>query len=206
MKKLLVVLLLAVLMLSGCNAITESKLEIDLEKAYLSNDFDSIVKTIEKAEKFLKDNDGSYLVWEKLGWVYIRMDDFEKADMCFNKSLELKPDLDNAYVGKGIMYRKMGDNDKARQSYLKAIEVLPENPEAYSSLSVIEFLEENYEKAIEYGEKAWQLNNESPIFAANLSMAYHYHGAFDKRDELYEEAKKLQYGSLEVLTDMYYSE
>lgn len=153
--------------------------------------------------KYVQEYPRSFRGWTLLGWAYARTDELEKADECFDKSLEINPEWDNAHVGKGAVYRKQGDVENARKSYLAAIAILPENAEAYASLLVIELMEGNDQRAVEYGERAWELRQDDPTIAANLAVAYHYAGDLPKRDEFYRHAERLGYHRLETIQEIF---
>jgi len=200
MRKLIILLVtLGVLLLTGCSFRENAKL-IELDKKYNQGQYEIVV---EEANKFVSDNPDSYRGWNILGWAYLKLDNYKKAEECFDRSIAINPNYDNAYVGKGVLCREDGDFAAAREWYLKAIAITPQNPEAFSSLLVIELKEGNDAKAVEYGEKAWTLRKDSPVIAANLAIAYHYIGDVKKRDEFYEHAKRLGYLNLQTLKEIF---
>jgi Flp pilus assembly protein TadD len=160
-------------------------------------------RALPAAKTFVQKYPDSYRGWALLGWVHLKTDEVEKAEECFDKSLTINPQWDNAHVGKGAACRKMGDNENARRCYLQAISIEPENAEAFTSLLVIELLEGNDEKAVEYGEKAWALRKNLPTIPANLAIAYHYLGDEAKRDYFFNEAQRLEYHNLETVQDIF---
>ena len=203
MHRLIVIALISLLALTGCTALNKKKETARLQKIDRSFTNGEIDYALTEATKFVQDYPRSDQGWSLLGWIYLKKDDLNKAEECFDKALSINPRWDNAHVGKGVMYRKLGDNAKARESYLKALSIVPNNAEAYGSLLVIELLEGNNKAAVAYGEKAWALRKDSGQIAANLSVAYHYVGDYSKRDQYYSEAKRLGYKDLEKLMQIF---
>ena len=205
MDRLIVALLLSLAVLAGCTdsvgAASEDLRSLErIDQRITNGDFDY---ALAEATKYVEEYPRSFKGWGLLGWVYLKTNELEKAQECFDKSLGINPRWDNAHVGKGATYRKAGDNDNARKSYLKAISILPDNAEAYSSLSVIEMLEDHSDKAVEYGEKAWALRKDLPSVPANLAIAYHYLGDNSKRDHYYKHAERLGYYRLQTVKDIF---
>ncbi len=209
MNRFLNLPLLSILVLAGCNELSTPALapqSDDLQRVELmdqrfnAGDFEYVV---EEGTKYVQEYPNSLQGWSLLGWGCVKTDDFERAQQCFDKTLELNPKWDNAFVGKGVIFRKQGDNENARKSYLQAIALVPDNAEAFSSLLVIELMEGNDDKAIEYGEKAWKLRKDEGSIPANLAVAYHYSGNTEQRDKYYKAAEQLNYRNLGSLQDIF---
>lgn len=200
-------LLLLLIVFTGCDQLTSTSEDLPrlmaIDKRLANGDYDYALTA---AKKYVDEYPDSFNGWSVLGWAHLKSDELEHAKSCFEKSIAINPDWDNAYVGKGVMYRKMGQHDLARESYLAAIQILPENPEAYSSLLVIELLEGNNDKAIEYGEKAWGFRKNLASIPANLAIAYHYAGNQAQRDRYFKHAKDLKYHALDKLQAIFDSE
>ncbi|MCA9698035.1 MAG: tetratricopeptide repeat protein [Myxococcales bacterium] len=158
---------------------------------------------IEEIPVYLETYPNSYKAHHLLGWAYIRSDRLDEAMAAFDKSIELNPQWDNAYVGQGVVWRKRGDQDKAVASYRKAIAVNPKAAEAYSSLTAIELARGNYQEAYEVGGKAWELSDKHDgTIAANFAIACHYAKQDKQRDEMIEHARKLGYASIDRLDEL----
>lgn len=200
------ILLVVFVFLSGCTGgVSEDDQDrlLKINDGLLERDFEYAVP---EAEAYTRDYPESPSGWCLLGWIYAKSDSLQEAQTCFDKTIALDAEWDNAYVGKGVVFRKLGDNKNAKRCYLKAIEIYPENAEAFSSLLVIEIVNGDYKKAIEYGEKSWSLRKDSATIAANLSLSYHYIGDNNKRDEYFKHAQHLKYHNLETLQDIFKTE
>jgi tetratricopeptide (TPR) repeat protein len=199
MKAKVIFILFIGVMLFGCSKSEDMDTFVSIDRKMNSGQYEYV---IQETEKYIQDYPDSFKGWNLLGWAYLKMDQLQKAEECFTRSININDKWDNAYVGKGVLYRKMGKLDKARQSYLKATSLVPDNAEAFSSLLVVELLDGNNKEAVEYGEKAWALRKNLPSIPANLSIAYHYLGDFTKRDEFYKHAKELGYHNLQAIDDI----
>lgn len=205
MNHLPLVTLISLFLFGGCNEFTKSAREdqsrIDRINERISNG--DLANGLSEAKKYVEDYPRSAQGWSVLGWAYLKSDELNSANECFDRCLQIDPRFDNAYVGRGAMYRKRGDLQNARISYQKAISIVSDNPEAFSSLSAIEILEGNDEKAVEYGERAWALRKDLATIPANLAIAYHYLGDHSKRDYFYKEAERLGYSRLQTVKDIF---
>jgi len=199
MKATVISILFLGIVLFGCSKSEDTKKLISIDHKMNSGQYDYV---IQESEKYVQNYPNSFKGWNLLGWAYLKTDQLQKAEQCFNKAININDKCDNAYVGKGVLYRKMGKLDKARQSYLKATSLVPDNAEAFSSLLVIELMDGNDKKAVEYGEKAWALRKNLPSIPANLTIAYHYLGDLKERDKFYKHAKDLGYHNLQAIEDI----
>ena len=58
-----------------------------------------------------------------MGVAYGYKGDNDKANACYQKAIEIKPDYAAAWYNMGVAYGYKGDNDKANACYQKAIEI-----------------------------------------------------------------------------------
>ena len=186
--------------LSGCGRSSETAELVTIDTLFQKGKFETALKEV---KAFLVRHPQSHKGWNLAGWCHMQTDNTKEAEKCFDRSISIKSDWDNAYVGKGVLCRRKGDIAGARSNYKKAISLVPDNAEALSSLLVVELIEKNYAKAVEYGERAWKLRKNLPSIPANLSVAYHYAKNTEKRDYYFEEARKLKYPNLQKLKDIF---
>jgi len=171
-----------------------------IDARFNAGDFDYAQR---EAGKYTEDFPECHLGWCLLGWTHAKLDDLDSATRCFDRSIQLNPRSDNAYVGLGAVRRKAGDLEGAREAYAEATRILPENAEAFSSLLVIEIMVKDYQKAVDYGEKAWALRQDHASIPANLAIAYHYLGDEDKKRFFYQKAKELHYHRLNLVDQVF---
>ena len=153
----------------------------------------SLQQAQEMAEELLKDESlefASELFLYKLGNGFYELKAYEKAIASYDKAIEFKPDLHEAWNNRGISLSALGRKEEAIESYDKAIEFKPDKHEAWNnrgiSLSALGRKEEaidSYDKAIEFKpdkHEAW--NNRGSSLSA-LGRNKEAIASFDKAIE-----------------------
>ena len=150
-------------------------------------------------DSFVVVNPKNEMAWTLKGHIEECLENDSVSEFAYNKALSIKPNMEQALTGMGILSRKKGEYDQAAGYYTKAIEANPNYAEAYSSLVTIELKRKNFENAVKFGEKGYILDKKNPVIAANLSIAYHYYGDSTNRDKFFVIAKQLKYQNLDIL-------
>jgi len=96
--------------------------------------------------------------FHNLGNDYYKIADFEKALECYNKALELRPDLLETYFNRGLSYTRMQRYDKALEDLTKVIELNPNLAEAYYTRGLIHEYRGDFDAAIADYEKALEVD------------------------------------------------
>ena len=86
--------------------------------------------------------------------MYAKIKRYEEARISYQKAVEIKPDLADAYNNLGNISRASNDHEEAIMYFKKAIEVDPNYANAYINLSRIYLYNKQYSLAIEYFDKA----------------------------------------------------
>lgn len=103
---------------------------------------------------------------------------FEKARICYEKVLALKPDYYLAYKNLAVVYHKTDDLNRAETLFKKAIDLNEDYYDAILDLGALYIDLGRYDLAIAYSEKACSLSNNSYKSRYNLSLAYMYNGEY----------------------------
>ncbi len=74
-----------------------------------------------------------------LGFVYLELEQHEKAQGFFKKAIELKKDFVLPLVNMGASLYRQGDLAEAEKYFQKAVEVDPQNVRALTNIAVIRF-------------------------------------------------------------------
>ncbi|MBN1824591.1 MAG: O-antigen ligase family protein [Endomicrobiales bacterium] len=97
--------------------------------AHMNDFFDEKVlepaKTIGELEALAKEYPEQGLVFEKLGWVYAKERNWDKAIRNFRKSIELRPGVFGPYNNLGNIYFLLGDRKTAIGFWERSLEINP---------------------------------------------------------------------------------
>ena len=89
-------------------------------QAHYFKEYEAAITTIERA--LLKCPEFP-LAFNQLGYAYLALEQFEKAEEAFDKYIDLVPELANPYDSKGDYYMATEQYEKAYESYLRAFEL-----------------------------------------------------------------------------------
>jgi len=81
----------------------------------------------------------------------------DQALQCFERAIQVKPELPEAYVGRGYVYLRKDDVDKAFRDFDKAIELNPDYAEAHASHGWANLKNEDYQAALDDFNRAIEL-------------------------------------------------
>lgn len=99
---------------------------------------------------------GRYLI--SIGNVFSEENKIDEAIECYNLSLEINPNFDDAYYNRGVTYGEIELFNKAIADYTNAIEINPDFAEAYYNRGVVYGKEGFTDKAIEDYTKAIKIS------------------------------------------------
>lgn len=128
-----------------------------------------------------------------LGFVYMQLEEFEKARELFLKAISIDPQFSEAYNYLGAVYSKMGQMQDAIDSFKKALSnPLYRTPEmAFYNLGMSYYRLKQYEQAINAFKDAIK---RSPFFALpyyGLALAYNKEGRYGDAAAMMERALEL---------------
>ena len=97
-----------------------------------------------------------------------------KAINYLGRSIQMDPNLADAYNNRGNAYRELKQYPNALQDYNKAIQLNPNFAKAYNNRGNIYFDQKNYQQAITNYNKSIALNPNYSIGYLNRGLAYHH--------------------------------
>lgn len=106
-----------------------------------------LTNRIDQLEQFLKEDPQDAFTLYALALEYIKLEDFNKAEILFLAITDKHPDYLAVYYHFGKLYEKLNQQEKANSIYIKGMELaerkkdlktLNEIREAYNSLNGIE--------------------------------------------------------------------
>lgn len=112
------------------------------------------------------------LIHNRLGFVYLKMDDMTSAIAAFKKATDLDPNLPEAHNNLGALYNQARDYATATEVLRKAVALAPRFSEAYINLGNALRGGKNFKDAEEAYRRALQVKPDSrrPLF--NLGLLY----------------------------------
>jgi tetratricopeptide (TPR) repeat protein len=113
--------------LKYCNKALDQAPTWLLPRLNIASEYLYILGNYARAEAWLLEakavNPQSYIVAERLNWLYLMFDRPEEAQILAEKMLELRPDLFNSYGNMGGFYFLTKDYPQAEKWYLKSLEI-----------------------------------------------------------------------------------
>jgi tetratricopeptide (TPR) repeat protein len=86
--------------------------------------------------EMLELDDGNALIWANLGAVEQQSGDEKRALECFEKSVQINPQLAQTWTALGLMLQKNGDTYRAISCFARAIHEEPEDARAHNYLAI----------------------------------------------------------------------
>ena len=130
--------------------------------------------------------------WFERGYKNQKDGNHEESIRCYEKALEISPDISAAYSNFGVAFSDLKRYAEAEEAYRKAIKLNPEYAKAYSNLGSLLKATERYEEAEEAYRKAIELNPEYAKAYSNLGLLLHEKlNRREEAEEAYRKAIKL---------------
>ena len=143
---------------------------------------DDAMQEVEKISKALESTPDNEMLHYVLGIAYRTKGDKDKAEMCYGKALELKPDYFDANYELGTLHFNKGVEWNEKANSLPANEM--NKAKDYDAKATEEF-----NKAIPYFEKARQLNDKDKSVLSALKKLYTRTGQTEKLQEINDKLK-----------------
>ncbi|MFC1655062.1 tetratricopeptide repeat protein, partial [Myxococcota bacterium] len=117
-------------------------------------------------------DDTNALIHNRLGFIYLKMDDMSSAIAAFKKATELDPNLPEAHNNLGVLYNQARDYANATEMLRKAVALAPRFFEAYINLGNALRGGKHFKDAEEAYRRALEVKPDSrrPLF--NLGLLY----------------------------------
>jgi len=129
--------------------------------------------------------------WKERGVSFSISGEYEKAIECFDKAIELNPNLTKAYINRGNAYYYLEQYEKAIEDYSKAIEIDPDYARAYNNRGNAYRHLKQYERAIEDYNKAIEIDPDYAWTYNSRGLAYYNLEQYEKAIEDYNRAIEL---------------
>lgn len=122
-------------------------IEDELQQATAEMAMSDTRKATERLLAVLKRNPSNVPALSMLGIIYLNQGQVDKARVCFEEEIRLKPQMDTAHLNLGTAYKRMGKPDLAEKEYRAALALSPRMPEATANLAQVLAKRGNREEA-----------------------------------------------------------
>jgi len=156
--------------------------------AYFTNsNFDSAIALFEKVNNYEKNADVLFYIGESYGL----KGNFNESLKFYNNSIEINPNLSEAWYGKGNVLLFSDNPIEAIKMYDQATKIDPNNSEALCSKGVALFLLNNHEEALKTCDRLIEIDANNPIFWCNKGMFLFYSNKYNESIEAYDKSIQL---------------
>jgi len=142
-------------------------------------------------EEVISRDINNYYAHDKLGYLYFKKNDFEKAVYHYQMVIKTNNYKAKAYHDLGVVYFSSKNCREAEQYYRKSFELDPNYAKAYHDLGALYATQKNYREAEQYYKKAIELNPKDPETYCNLGTLYYYQKKYDEALKMYRIAINL---------------
>jgi len=110
----------------------------------------------------------------------------------FEKTIEVNPENERAYIELGLRYRNQGEYDKAEEMFKRAIEINPGNDWTYAELGWCYRRQGKYDKVEEMLKEAIEINPRNEKTYAELGRCCEKQGKYGVAKEYFRRANRLR--------------
>ena len=169
------------------------RLWLSLGRLYFERrEFDKAVESFRKAIVLQLTSQDEKQAYDKLGWSYYKMGQYDRALTIFEKGLSLFPDWSKALLARACVLRQKGDYDKALAEFDKLLTTNPSDLLALDNRGWTYYLLKDYDKALEDFQRAEALAQDRPSLLANVingeGWCYYIKGDFSTALEKFTRA------------------
>jgi len=144
----------------------------------------------EKLEGIKQDSRYFYEDWLYKGVAEHGVGKYREAIKSFNKAIEKKKGMPEAYSRKGLAYYKLEEYDNALECLAKALEIDPDYAFAHNAKGLVYLQLGDYDEAIKCHTKAIELDHSAKWPFENRGYAYLHRREYDKAIKDFNEALK----------------
>ncbi len=153
----------------------------------------------EKLCKIEKDNPG---VWQTLGMIDQQLGNFKDAAACFERLVQLAPEMAEAHLYLAKTLQALNELDRAAVSFRKAVEIKPELVEAWGNLGLLYGNTNKFSEAEEAFRNVLKVDSANPVACFSLGLALEKQDKNAEAKESYEEAIRLKPDYAEALNNL----
>lgn len=129
--------------------------------------------------------------WFTIASDFVNKGDYENAVSFFNRTIEMDPNMTEAYLFRGLAYRNMQKYKEALADYGKLLAIDPESAPAYNNRGVVYWKQGKHKEALADYNKTISLAPNDYIVYNNRGVVYYEMGNYDSALADYNKAISL---------------
>jgi tetratricopeptide (TPR) repeat protein len=141
------------------------------------------------------------LAWYYSGQEWVAVKNYEQAQSCFNRAIQLDPQNANYYIYLGHTYRYQNQYEQAGIWYEKALSISPTSDWAMVNLAEVRYQEGRFQEAFDLAIRTLAFDNR-PYVRALISKIALKMGNFESARKYIEEAISLDSENLDYLQQL----
>ena len=129
-------------------------------------------KAIEATKKMIELNPQDEEAIYNLGYMYIKLKNFDEAIEAFKRAVEVKPDFEFAYSNLGYCYTQKKKYNESIETYKKLVEINPESADGWMSIGIGYMYLKKFDPAVAPLQRAIELKPENGSAYYNLGICF----------------------------------
>ncbi len=117
--------------------------------------------------------------WFKIAADFVGKGDYENAVSFFNRTIEMDPNMAEAYLFRGLAYRNMQKYKEALADYTKLLSIDPNSAPAYNNRGVVYWKQGKHKEALADYNKTLSLAPNDYIVYNNRGVVYYEMGNYE---------------------------
>jgi arylsulfatase A-like enzyme/Tfp pilus assembly protein PilF len=146
---------------------------------------------LEIFKKALADDSDIPILYDHIGWSYIRLNQYDRADLIYRQAIEHGFDSAELRANLGLIYYRWGEFEKAEQQLRTALELEESSISAHYRLADVYRATKSYSKAVEHYRRVLEIDP-GYVWALNgLGMALAIEGKNEEALDAFRDAVKI---------------
>ena len=201
MRKVLIIIIAAVIMLTSCRVMKKLKVvqvpKAKLQQKSIENDaagaYDEgrYTDSILALKALIKKNPKNPKYWSQLGSAYAQLNQFGYAEYAYKKAIKHNPKNVKAMYNLSLVYSEKGAQHHALKTIQHALKIDPKNPLLQASLGNVLIDKEKYDKAKKIYTRIVDVKPDFDIGHFNLGVINYHERNLDEAEKNYKDVLKI---------------
>lgn len=129
-------------------------------------------KAIEATKQMIEMNPQDADAIYNLGYMYVKLKNYNEAIDAFKKAIEVRPDFEYAYSNLGYCYTQLKKYNESIETYKKLVEINPGNADGWMSIGIGYMYLKKFAPAVEPLQRAIEIMPDNAYSYYNLGVCY----------------------------------